>query len=135
LYRALHGHERRLRGRHCRGRHHHPPRHRRLRSAEQPGPLTARPRYEGVGTFMYNAPMEMTDQQIGFIGAGNMADALIHGLIATGVPAKNLWVSNRGPEKLEPLREAGVNTTVDNAAIIPRTSVILLAVKPQQMRA
>ena len=42
----------------------------------------------------YNASMLSTSTSIGFIGAGNMATALVEGLLATGVAASQLWAAD-----------------------------------------
>ena len=52
---------------------------------------------------------------IGFIGAGNMAYALIKGLISDGFNAKNINVSDSNQELLENRKsELGVSTYSDN---------------------
>lgn len=70
---------------------------------------------------------------IGFIGAGNMATALIGGLLAQGWPAKQIWVSDLSSSALAGHRERGVHTTSDNAEVVANADVLLLAVKPQVM--
>jgi len=70
---------------------------------------------------------------IGFIGAGNMAEALIRGLIQGHVVAPEAIVAS-GPrgERLDELRAVyGIQTTTDNAAVPPRSQIIVLATKPQ----
>ena len=67
-----------------------------------------------------------------FIGTGNMAEALIKGLLAGGVPAKDLAVAEPAPERRSFLQERyGVTTGSDNSAIAADCDVIILAVKPQ----
>ncbi len=70
---------------------------------------------------------------IGLIGAGAMAQALLHGLLAGGaVPPQRLAVTNRGdPGRLGQAARLGVYTTGDKADICRRSDVILLAVKPK----
>ncbi len=70
---------------------------------------------------------------IGFIGAGNMASALVGGLRAQGWPANRLWLSDRSPEQLKSHQDQGVHTTTDNAELLARADVVVLAVKPQVM--
>jgi len=77
--------------------------------------------------------MIQTDLTIGFIGAGNMATALIEGLIATGVSAARLYAADPGVEKLRSLQALGVQTTTDNKQLVQAADVVVLAVKPQVM--
>ncbi|HIG89336.1 pyrroline-5-carboxylate reductase [Candidatus Thioglobus sp.] len=69
---------------------------------------------------------------IGFIGAGNMAYALISGLVNNGFSTKNIKVSDTNKELLS-LRKKEFNLEVftDNAALAAKCDVVVLAVKPQ----
>ncbi len=74
--------------------------------------------------------------KIGFIGAGNMAEALIRGLIDQAVCCKEDVVAG---ELFEPRREyiaktLGVSVTGDNTAVVSGTEIVFLAVKPQHLR-
>jgi pyrroline-5-carboxylate reductase len=77
--------------------------------------------------------MISADTTIGFIGAGNMAGALIEGLLANGVQPSRLWASDTDAGKLEALKARGVHTVTNNADIVQSCGVIVLAVKPQVM--
>lgn len=79
--------------------------------------------------------MISTDLRIGFIGAGNMATALIEGLLATGIDAAQLWAADPAEDKLAGFAAKGINTAGDNAEIVRHCSVVVLAVKPQVMAA
>jgi pyrroline-5-carboxylate reductase len=70
---------------------------------------------------------------IGFIGAGNMATALLQGLLRAGqVSPDHIVASDVRPERLVELGKAhGVRTTSDNVALLGDCDVIVLAVKPQ----
>ena len=69
---------------------------------------------------------------IGFIGAGNMAYALIAGLIKHNFPAENIKVSDTN-EVLLSQRQSEFNLEVftDNAQLVECCDVVVLAVKPQ----
>lgn len=71
------------------------------------------------------------DCNIAFIGGGNMAQALIGGLVARGLPTTRITVSDPVPQIQEILRQQDVNVTEDNLAAIAHADVIVLAVKPQ----
>ncbi len=70
---------------------------------------------------------------LGFVGGGNMAAALIKGLVASKVvPPEGVIVSDVKPERLAFLKEShGVRTTTDNHELVRDADVIVLAVKPQ----
>lgn len=72
---------------------------------------------------------------IGFVGSGNMAEAMINGVLKANVyrPGKVL-VSDIRPERLVYLREHyGVRTAEDNAELASKADILVLSVKPQNM--
>ncbi len=72
------------------------------------------------------------DQTIAFIGAGNMATALIKGLLAKGYPCAKIWASDPDNKQLEKLKnDTNINVSNDNPAVIQQADVVVLAVKPQ----
>ena len=74
-------------------------------------------------------------QQIAFLGAGNMAGALISGLIADGMPAGRLLASDPDAAKCADLAAAtGIRIAQDNDAAVRVADVVVLAVKPQVLR-
>lgn len=69
---------------------------------------------------------------VGFIGGGNMAEAIIKGLLAGGVPSSNITVAEPIEGRRVYLRDNYcVNITTDNAAAVSTGSIIIMAVKPQ----
>jgi pyrroline-5-carboxylate reductase len=79
--------------------------------------------------------IDLKKSQIAFIGAGNMANSLIHGLLAKAVPAAQLYATDIDTEKLQALQqECGIQTGT-GAEIAANADVIILAVKPQVMAA
>ncbi|TCB51735.1 pyrroline-5-carboxylate reductase [Acinetobacter sp. ANC 4779] len=66
-----------------------------------------------------------------FIGGGNMAQALIGGLISRGLPATRITVSDPVEKVRLLLEEKDVQVTDDNIAAIRDADIVLFAVKPQ----
>ena len=74
---------------------------------------------------------------IGFIGSGNMAQALLEGILKADLYKKeNVWISDIRPERLDELKtQYGVQTTMGNDELAQHADVIMLSVKPQVMAA
>lgn len=78
----------------------------------------------------------MNNPRIAFIGAGNMAASLIGGLRAQGIPATQICASDPGAEQRAHLaREHGIAMHADNAQAVQNAELVVLAVKPQVMKA
>jgi len=73
--------------------------------------------------------------KIGFVGAGNMAEALMKGIISAGISTKEDIVAGEVfPERRDYVaRTVGVKVTADNVEVVKSAHVIILSVKPQQM--
>ncbi|MGE3822487.1 MAG: pyrroline-5-carboxylate reductase [Isosphaeraceae bacterium] len=73
----------------------------------------------------------------GFIGAGKMATALIQGMIQAGTARPEaIAASDPLSTALEGLAQSsGVTTCASNRAVVARSDVLVLAVKPQSMAA
>ncbi|UBX51944.1 pyrroline-5-carboxylate reductase [Acinetobacter pseudolwoffii] len=68
---------------------------------------------------------------ISFIGGGNMAQALIGGLISRGLPTTRITVSDPVEQVRALLAEKEINVTDDNSAAIQDADIVVFAVKPQ----
>lgn len=74
--------------------------------------------------------------KISFIGGGNMAAALIGGLAGKLTSAENIHVVDINVDSLARLKnQFGVTTAAGIDATVAASDVIVLAVKPQQMKA
>jgi pyrroline-5-carboxylate reductase len=76
-------------------------------------------------------------KKLGFIGGGNMAEALAHGLIAHKLfKPSEIIVSDVAPERRRKLARAlKLATTPDNAEVVREAGAVVLAVKPQTIDA
>lgn len=69
-----------------------------------------------------------------FIGAGNMAQSIIGGLLKSGSRKESIWATARSEEKRTNLSDNfGVHTTDNNVAAVEACRIVILAVKPQMM--
>lgn len=76
-------------------------------------------------------------QQIGFIGGGQMAEALIRGIIASGLYRENdILVAEPNDFRRDHLEQTySVKTYESNVPIFDNCRIVILAVKPQTMKA
>jgi pyrroline-5-carboxylate reductase len=80
--------------------------------------------------------MEATLSSVGTIGAGNMAEAILGGLLRAGLARQKLLAADPDPVRRAHVSKAlGVRTTADNAEVARACEVVVLAVKPQQLAA
>ena len=76
----------------------------------------------------------MNTETIGFIGAGNMAEAIIKGIDGSGlVPAANIGVCDISPQRLEHFAALGHQTFSDAGDCSKFAQYLFLSVKPQQI--
>jgi pyrroline-5-carboxylate reductase len=72
-------------------------------------------------------------KRIAFLGSGNMAEAMVKGLLGTGTAAPgDVLCAEPRPERREELaRRYGVETFADNVEACDRAELVFLSVKPQ----
>ncbi len=69
-----------------------------------------------------------------FVGGGNMAEALIKGVLSAGTDPASVTVTDVREERLQELADQyGVQTSTDNTAAVQGAEEVWLCVKPQQM--
>lgn len=74
----------------------------------------------------------LTDQKIGFIGGGNMAEAIIKGLLAGALRPDALLVADPVEKRRNVLSSTyGVLTSDSEATVAGQADIIILAIKPQ----
>ncbi len=71
-------------------------------------------------------------RKIGFIGGGNMAEAIIKGLLTESFSAEQIMVSEPSDLRREHLTEVfGIELTKNNLELMKKCDIIILAIKPQ----
>jgi pyrroline-5-carboxylate reductase len=74
----------------------------------------------------------LTEIRVAFLGGGNMAEALVKGIIAAGMEPGQIAVSDISEARRNYLADAhGVNVCTENTDAIVGANLIILAVKPQ----
>src|SRR5690554_6657416 len=77
----------------------------------------------------------MNTPGIAFIGAGNMAQSIIGGLLAEGFAPHQLSASGLRQDNLDQLgAQFGIVTATDNQHLARSADVVVLAVKPQVLK-
>jgi len=86
-----------------------------------------------VGIVSYDKEKQV--ETIGFVGSGNMAEALIKGITAAGLyKSEQVFASDIRAERLTYLQQQyGVQTVDNNAALASKVDTLVLSVKPQKM--
>jgi pyrroline-5-carboxylate reductase len=77
----------------------------------------------------------LSGKVVGFIGAGNMGEVLIRGLIQSGkVKKTDILASDASPDRLEYISKTyGIRTTASNVELVEKASIVIIAVKPQNI--
>ena len=76
----------------------------------------------------------MITKKIGFIGCGNMGQAILKGIVESGqVEKKQIYVYDVSQKAMENMGEYGVNLAKDNQDLGNSCDLVFLAVKPQYM--
>ncbi|HPX61450.1 MAG TPA: pyrroline-5-carboxylate reductase [Deltaproteobacteria bacterium] len=74
----------------------------------------------------------LSNHTIAFIGGGNMAEAILKGLLSTGVNAVTIHISEPMAARREHLAEKyGVTVHAANTDAVQHADIVILAIKPQ----
>lgn len=79
----------------------------------------------------------MNHTNIGFIGAGKMAEAMLGGMLAAGVAREGqVWVSDKDDTRLSRFRSRfpKIKTTAENLQVVRGCVAVFLCIKPQDMQ-
>ena len=81
--------------------------------------------------------MSIKDKKVGFLGSGNMGEAIIKGLLQAGlVPAASIAATDARADRLQQMaRQYGIRAAASNREMVDEADVVILAVKPQIMGA
>jgi pyrroline-5-carboxylate reductase len=81
--------------------------------------------------------MSVKGKKVGFVGGGNMGEALIRGLVESNlVPGDRILLADVRADRVRQLAEQyGLSPVEGNAALVRAADVVILAVKPQIMTA
>ena len=71
----------------------------------------------------------MSNMKITFLGSGNIARAIIKGLIANGTPATEITAADPMKSALAEAGKLGINVTTDNQSATRCADVIIISVK------
>jgi len=82
----------------------------------------------------YNSAMTL-DQRIVFIGAGNMTEALVAGLLKAEIAAaNNILATDIVPARREHMKTRfGIEVAKDNRHVVERAHILILSVEPQDL--
>ncbi|CAK7246172.1 MAG: hypothetical protein STHCBS139747_007795 [Sporothrix thermara] len=76
-------------------------------------------------------PAPLSTAKLAFIGGGNMAGAIIGGLLARGFDATNISVSEPWDVNRAKMAAMGVKTTTSNSEVAAWADLVVISVKPQ----
>src|SRR2546428_11173066 len=79
--------------------------------------------------------MSVKGKKVGFIGAGNMGEALIRGLVESNlVPPDKILVADVRADRVHQLADQyGLRAVASNASLVSAADVVILAFQPQVM--
>lgn len=90
----------------------------------------------GVQVWEERRSLKLADYKLGFIGAGAMAEAIINGVLQNGLySAEEIIASDVNEERLAQIKnKLKINITSANEQVITNCNILILAVKPHQIK-
>lgn len=77
----------------------------------------------------------MADKKIAILGGGNLGISLAEGFIKNSfIPSSSVWVTRRKIQLLNFLKEKGVNVLQNNVDAVEKAQIIIITVKPHQIK-
>ncbi|CAK7263739.1 hypothetical protein SEPCBS119000_000636 [Sporothrix epigloea] len=76
-------------------------------------------------------PAPLSSAKLAFIGGGNMASAIVGGLLARGFDAANIFVAEPWDVNRAKMAALGVKTTTSNREVATWADLVVISVKPQ----
>jgi|GEM_PF-6873561 len=77
----------------------------------------------------------MTGQRIAIIGGGNLGTAIAEGLLKSGFATpQQITITRRNIARLQQLKDVGVSVTDNNKQAIETSDVIIVALKPYNVK-
>ncbi len=76
----------------------------------------------------------MEDTRIAIIGCGNLGKTIAHGLLDDGFSPSALTLTRRNTSVLQDMADKGVKVTADNRLAVNGSEVVILAVKPYNVK-
>ena len=75
----------------------------------------------------------MSTSKLAILGCGNIGSAIAKGLAKSGMTPADITLTQRKTESLSELKQAGFQTSADNANAVQNSEILLLTVGPSQL--
>ncbi|KAL0337910.1 UNVERIFIED_CONTAM: Pyrroline-5-carboxylate reductase [Sesamum calycinum] len=81
------------------------------------------------------SPIPTESYNLGFIGAGKMAESIARGVVKSGVlPASRIRTAHRGTARRTAFESFGVKVLDENSQVVQESDVVVFSVKPQVVK-
>ncbi|KAL0411806.1 UNVERIFIED_CONTAM: Pyrroline-5-carboxylate reductase [Sesamum latifolium] len=80
-------------------------------------------------------PIPTESYNLGFIGAGKMAESIARGVVKSGVlPASHIRTAHRGTARRTAFESFGVKVLDENSQVVQESDIVVFSVKPQVVK-